>query len=75
MGGWVGGARNWNIEITVCQSLFRFTRSLFEVSSRAEDTEYAACYNAYLAVFTDPSGGKFNTDCESREVTSSLQKE
>ena len=54
---WVGGARNWNIEITVCQPLFCFSRSLFEVSSRAEDTEYSAYYNTYLAVFYGSFGG------------------
>jgi hypothetical protein len=56
--GWEGGARNWNIEITVCQSLFCFSRSPFEVSSRAEDTECSECYSAYLAVFTDLSEGR-----------------
>jgi len=71
----MGGARNWNIEITVCQPLFCFSRSLFEVSSRAEDTEYSECYNAYLAVFTDPLEGRLIQIVSRGGVTSSLQKE
>jgi hypothetical protein len=54
VGGWVGewvGARNWNIEITFCQPLFCFSRSLFGVSSRAKGSKYSERYNAYLVVF------------------------